>query len=179
MTQQEAYRRQAGSDLRMLDLLLQQPDRAAPDCHRLHYLQMATGQAAKAVVHALGGDLPSQGYSHAFVRSLVQALKRGAIAAALGWSDFRQYKAMLESVRPLLHAVEQLRPTEDLYHPNVEYPWLERGPKGTDLWQVPADHSFDVDPRSRRYTNLIVFVRRLLDRLDELATLRRRPASRH
>ena len=158
----------------MLDLLLRESDRVAPDCHRLHYLQMATEKAAKAVVHALGGYLPSQGYSHAFVRSLVQALKQGAIGSALGWSGFRQYKAMLESVRPLLHAVDQLRPTEDLYHPNAEYPWLERAAGRADTWRVPAEHSFDVDPRSRQYTNLIVFIRRLLDRLDELANLRRR-----
>jgi hypothetical protein len=83
----EAFRRQAASELEVLELLLEQLD-GVPSCHCLHYLQMVSEKAGKAVVCALGDELPRNGYAHRVAGSFVQALKRRSIGEALGWPRF-------------------------------------------------------------------------------------------
>ena len=109
--------------------------------------------------------------SHNFAGPFLQVLRWQEIGEALGWEDFRHYRRRLDSLRPLLADVEKLHPATG--GPNVEYPWEARTASGWVEWQVPAEHRFAVDPRSRAYKDLIGFLRQLLDRLDALAKLRR------
>ncbi len=167
MNEAEAFKRQAASDLEVLELLLRQPVKDVSDCHRLHYLQMAAEKASKAAVKALGGDLPKEGRTHDVVRAFLSALKRPWIGEALGWEDFRRFRGQLKALRPTLYAVTRLQQSSP--GPKVEYPWEGPTAGGSVDWHVPAEYSFPIDPRSKMFERLVGFLRLMLDRLDVLA----------
>jgi hypothetical protein len=172
MTKHEAFRRQAASDLRLLHLLLRQSTDDVPQCHRLHYLQMAAEKAGKAVVFALGGQVSQEGYSHSFVGPLLNVLKRATISRALGYppEKYRAYVEHLNSLRPFLAHVERLHPRSGR-DPNVEYPWEGPSAEGGMVWHVPAEWAFAVHASPGQWDRAVRFIRVLIDRLDELARL--------
>ncbi|MCE5240431.1 hypothetical protein LLH23_18380 [bacterium] len=173
MTKAHAFFRQAASDFRVFELLLSQP--GLPQCHALHYLQMASEKLAKAIF--LAGD-PSFNYRrHAVLRNLHQPLRRQDVCRMLGFGSMKQYEATLNGLRPVLDQIEHLCPAVDDgaaadTTPNVEYPWLGRDGQAGLTWLVPADHQFELvaellKPRHAGLTAL-QFIALLLERLSPI-----------
>ena len=159
MTKAQAFHAQARSDFLVYEHLAAQ---SLPECHALHYLQMAAEKVAKAVILRSN---PTFGNSHVAFSILPHHLARPDLGRALGWQDDRKYLAFLKAVKPLLRAVEELCPAIES-GVNTEYPWEGRAADGTMAWQVPAEHRFGLMPRLRRPyygVPLHQFMRLLLD----------------
>ena len=73
-----AFARQAQSDFLARDQLLVNP--RLPECHQLHYLQMAFEKLAKAHLIAAGSDPSDIQSSHAYVAKVVPQIVRESLA---------------------------------------------------------------------------------------------------
>ncbi|HZL37716.1 MAG TPA: hypothetical protein VFC78_20535, partial [Tepidisphaeraceae bacterium] len=129
----QALLRQARSDLTVFDLLAAHED--VPECHALHFLQMATEKLAKAAFLALG--VPFDAFSHVAFSHLPRLLSRRDVAGALGHRTFLSYRTFLRRTAPLFRMIDELNPSVGLQTsgsakdgPNVEYPWEGRDPTG-------------------------------------------------
>jgi len=159
LTKAQAFHAQACSDFAVYEHLAAQP---LPECHALHYLQMAAEKVAKALILRSNPDF---GESHVAFSVLPHYLARPGLGRALGWQDDRKYRSFLKAVKPLLRAVEELCPAIEA-GANTEYPWAARAAGGTMAWQVPAAHDFHLLPRLRNpYYGVALhqFMRVLLD----------------
>jgi len=124
---------QAQSDFAVFELLRSQPD--LPDCHALHYLQMATEMLGKA--HAWKHDAPASTH-RAFV-GFLRSLKtnRGA-QKQLGYERQNEHwKHLIRKSVPLAEQIEDLAPALSPDTPNPEYPWPRANPH-----TAPAEHTF-------------------------------------
>ena len=173
MTRAEAYLDQATSDFGVFRLLTDQSRQQVPECHPLHYLQMATEKLAKAAYLALEME-DFDFYSHVAFSTLRHHLSRRDIARSLGYKDFRTYQAFLRRTAPLHRRVDELHPGVGPQRadggaregPNVEYPWRGRRADESMDWQVPAEHDFGLlrTLRDGDGHQMLLFVQRLLDR---------------
>ena len=179
MRECDAFRAQAASDFAVYLLLLAQDREDVPECHPLHYLQMATEKLAKAVLLASNPGFNPR--SHVAFSRLPKILRREARAAkVLGYGEkIAQFRAALMALQSLVEDVERLSPQvadkkgkkPAANNPNVEYPWEGRGPRGQVDWIVPATHQFGLLSRLRTPpcgVQLVEVIQRLLERFDEI-----------
>jgi hypothetical protein len=138
MTKSEAFARQAGSDLDVFDVLAAQNRAGVPECHPLHYLQMAAEKVAKA--HLVHAD-PAFRLDHFAFTKLYDCLLRADIAAAVGYqaNQFEVFADWYVRARPLFSAIEALCPAVHTATTDAEYPWQC---SVTGVWVAPADHQF-------------------------------------
>lgn len=150
MTKHDAFLRQAESDLCMYDLLVARDRTEVPECHPLHYLQMASEKLAKAYLFRMepGAKL----HDHRTFTVLHGYLKRPEVAELLGYddADFDVFRAWWERARDLFESIEQTCPSgyprtwpkdKRSQWRNVEYPW--RGDTdGVETHTPPVDHDF-------------------------------------
>ena len=134
---QRLWWQQAKSDLAVFD---QSRGADAPQCHLLHYLQMATEKLSKAYLWRSGKTPPK---THTgFVRFLKALLDRRPdelrfIAKAFGFARPEDLDRWVASVQPLAYALQNLAPAEANNGPNPEYPWPHEAPT-----RCPATHPF-------------------------------------
>jgi hypothetical protein len=178
MEAREAFLRQARSDFAVFELLRDQPRERVPECHPLHYLQMATEKLAKAAFLALGMPL-GRTYTHVAFSVVPHHLRRPDVARALGWRDFHRYEEFLRRSQPYFRAIDELNPSVGAQAPaggpnegpNVEYPWRGRNAVGGIVWHSPADHSFGLLVTLHREpggVQVMRFARGLLDRFEAI-----------
>lgn len=128
-----AYLEQAKSDYTMLLKLNRE---AAPLCHQLHYLQMATEKMAKGFLTQTGGIRYPKTHN-AFVIFVKLAARAPDFRAASRFKDRGQFSAYTTSLLEMARKVEDLSP-DGGDHPNPEYPWEENG-----IILLPTEYAFD------------------------------------
>ena len=131
----EVFFTQASSDWQLYEHLRQT---SFPECHALHYLQMATEKLGKAYLFA--GRTHSKtirSTHHALTKFLQLASRNDALQQVIGMTA-RQLRAHVQQLLPLAYEVEHLAPTLAHDGPNPEYPW--EAPPG--FFHAPATHEF-------------------------------------
>jgi hypothetical protein len=138
MQQQEAFLAQARSDYVVFEVLGAKARAEVPECHVVHYFQMATEKLAKALLTRLG---KTTGRSHrAFSRMASVLKKRQDVLRALGYVKPAEAARFIARTVPLFEQIEDLCPAiaNDLAQQrglqwdqgqNVEYPWWELHPQ--------------------------------------------------
>jgi len=113
---------------------------------------MTTEKLAKGFLTPPGGS--EYAHTHnAFLKFVRVAQLQPEIRAACGFKDGRQFRAFIDSLLPVVAAIEDLSPEGDV-HPNPEYPWFAN-------LQVhsPLDHPFlELNPSSPRMIKLLQFI---------------------
>ena len=181
MTQEEAFLRQARSDYSVFERLRAEDRSAVPECHVLHYYQMATEKLAKAL---LARSAQPVGRKHvAFTRVAAVLEGRDDVLKAIGCPEPREMGRFLARAEPMFRQVEGLSPkvagdaaqASGLQHEqgrNVEYPWWELHPSTGQEWVAPADHTFHafqtITVRSGDGLRMQTLVRRLLDNYERI-----------
>jgi hypothetical protein len=135
MNWQEAFHAQAHSDWRIYEKLNQDPD--AEDCHKLHYLLMASEKLAKAHLSAENNP-PST--SHLTLKGFLHQCGnnprfRSYINTKSTSAQFRSY---ITSMKLVADHLLSLVPTSNTTMMNVEYPWANNH----GLVIAPCTHSF-------------------------------------
>ncbi|MGI4789562.1 MAG: hypothetical protein ACRYFS_12005 [Janthinobacterium lividum] len=144
-----AYLEQAKSDYAMLLKLIREE---APQCHRLHYLQMTTEKMAKGFLTQPGGVRYPKTHD-ALVTFIKLSAKRPDIRRVSRFTNANQFAAYAASLLNIAQKVEDLSP-EGGDHPNPEYPWEEKG-----MILLPTQFAFaDLDFRSRQVIKLLEFI---------------------
>ena len=163
MNQAGAFCVQARSDFNVFLRLEAQARDDVPECHPLHYLQMAGEKLAKAIIAAENKD-PT--HTHLGLTTVLQSLRRREVGRALGYQDFNVYQKALDSHKRIMREVEKLHSTSG-GPDNVEYPWETRDAGLRPVWVAPARHTFGT---LKKLSNrkLINDLRLLLDRLPGL-----------
>ena len=132
-----AYARQAAADFARFQAL--QPDRAAPDCHKLQFLQMACEKLVKAHLCTEGTDPAAVQTSHAYVAGkLPLALRETAVGLSFTGP---QARTVLQHARHLVQEIELLAPAVKrggVRPDNCEYPWED----AAGVVRVPLDWLF-------------------------------------
>lgn len=139
MSWSAAFARQAASDLDARDVLLREP--ALPDCHQLHFLQMACEKLCKAHLMAGGADALSLQGSHAYIAKQLPIIARQMLAHEA--SRLPKDTWVVKAIRSLARQIELLAPAvQDAGRipADCEYPWL--GPAGHVI--APADRSLGI-----------------------------------
>ncbi len=130
------FARQADADFRTFQLL-QISD--VPECHKLHFLQMACEKLVKAHLCGAGTEPSTIQASHAFVaKFLPRVLDQYALS--LNFSNARA-REILKQTRHLAQEVEILAPAlkRGGQRPdNCEYPWEDNA----EQLHVPLDWTF-------------------------------------
>ncbi len=176
MTDWEAYRLQAASDFAVFRRLSAEDRGEVPECHVLHYLQMATEKVAKAAFLKEGKSKFDRGSHVAFSR-LRTIMKRRDIASRLGYQNFTAYREFLVRAQPLCRAIDELNPAVGPQRlgggpkesENCEYPWWGPASGGGETWHVPAEHRFGLLERLQEAgdgARLLRFIEVLTERLD-------------
>lgn len=132
---QRLFLLQARSGLAVFDLLGDQA--ALPQCHALHYLQIATELLGKARAWRHGRPRQSHHAFTGFLRSL--STNRNA-QQKLGYEGRnKSWKHLIRQCTPLAEAIEYLAPALAEDGPNPEYPWPPRAPRF-----APVGHDFAI-----------------------------------
>ena len=163
MNQAGAFHVQAESDFRIFLHLKAQTREEVPECHPLHYLQMAGEKLAKAILAAENKD-PT--YTHRGLTAVLQSLRRREVGRALGYRDFNVYQKALDSHKKLMREIEALHSTRG--GPNVEYPWHARDAVRQVVWIAPARYQTFGTLKKLSNGKLINDLRLLLSRLPAL-----------
>ncbi len=135
-----AYAAQARSDLDARDSLL--ANTSLPDCHQLHYLQMACEKLCKAHLAKSGAGPGVLATSHAFIAGPLPVIARQILRREAG--RLAKDTWILSAIRKLARQIELLAPGVDAggsVQSNCEYPW--KASDGTV--QVPANFNFGLD----------------------------------
>ena len=143
-----------------------------PDCHVLHYLQMATEKLSKAYLWRSGKAPPR---SHVGLMWFLQALlsrglgrqERQRIAVVFDYARPEDMAAWVKQVSPLAHQLQNLTPDLSNDGPNTEYPWPHDKPA-----HCPALHSFDLWGKLRDSEpgrRLVKFIDRAIVRFERYA----------
>ena len=133
-----AFARQACSDFAARDRLLEHGD--LPQCHQLHYLQMAMEKVAKAHYMARGDDPGALQRSHGYIAKAIPIIVQDALSRTPGGKP----PWIMRAVRTLALRIERLAPAIDAGRSvpsNCEYPWENAA--GAVI--VPAEHDFEID----------------------------------
>jgi len=164
---QRLWWQQAQSDYEIFTLLRRQ---GVPDCHKLHYLQMATEKLAKAFLWKSGTPPPK---SHTgfvqFLRMLgsARSSERDRLA---GIFSFRNYNALqnwiYNSISPIAYDLERITPDLANDGPNTEYPWPHQNPTDT-----PIDYEFDLwsTLENSKGRELMTFIKDAVHKFPEYA----------
>ena len=178
MIEHEAFLAQARSDFVVFELLMAQDRQAVPECHALHYLQMATEKLAKAIRLAYGDEFDR--YSHVAFSQMLHILRRPDVGAGLGWPSWPKYRAFVTRLQPLLREIDECNPAVGPQRPgntppqerrNVEYPWPSRDSSGRTLWLAPSGHDFGIVDKLNRsgdYATLRHLIRSMMDRFESV-----------
>ncbi|MBN1491163.1 MAG: hypothetical protein JXA69_14715 [Phycisphaerae bacterium] len=160
-----AYAKQARADLIARNRLLERAD--LPQCHQLHFLQMACEKLCKAHLCGSGVDAEVLRRSHAFVESVLPVIVREHLARQTGqaltnrgwvYRASKQYARQIERLAPAVTGGGSV-PS------NCEYPWT--GPEGAVI--VPAEHNFRFDfLHERGGRTLLKIIGAVADRLIHL-----------
>lgn len=133
-----AFAKQAKSDLEAREQLLLAEK--LPQCHQLHFLQMACEKLCKAyLIGAQRVDHLALSSSHAYVAKQLPLIARQFLARDAGRLPRETW--VLDPIRELARRIELLAPavTDGGRVPaNCEYPW--EAPDGTVV--APAEHNF-------------------------------------
>ena len=138
MTWTKAFARQAESDFETRDCLLRAG--SLPQCHQLHYLQMALEKLAKAHLIAGGSSPEDLSSSHVYISKPIPMIVREMLARTPGQKD----GWVVDAIRDLSRRIELLAPAVrdgGRAPANCEYPW--KAPDGSI--KAPADHDFGLD----------------------------------
>jgi hypothetical protein len=126
---------QAKTDYSVFNLLRKQPE--LPDCHLLHYLQMATELFGKAWAWK---DGPIRLSHRAFVGFLRSMTTNRQSQQQLGYKGRNNsWKHIIRKSISLAERIEDLAPALTPNGPNPEYPWPRLDPV-----EAPAEHRFAV-----------------------------------
>jgi hypothetical protein len=131
-----AYREQAESDLAVFNLLWRAGS-VAEECHALHYLQMASEKAAKAVLATAGVRFGNQHHSLSFLLGMWKHQRMLPVTRHLG-SPPLQVRAMLKAVEALCPQIANSRGVGL----NAEYPWED--PAAPGAWYSPCKQRFRI-----------------------------------
>jgi hypothetical protein len=162
-TEAEAFRDQARDDIVMFLRLWRRAGgrltgrSQAWEPHLLHYLQMASEKAAKAVLLRFGVVVSAKTLGHQSVSRLLG----GAFAPQ--WQPHLGNAPPTPAMARTLLQVEALCPQVARHGPNVEYPWED--PLGSENWMAPCAWSFGFASRGRQLVEAAHFLRALLRRL--------------
>lgn len=181
MLKEEAFLAQARSDYRVLEALLKQPRDVVPECHVLHYLQMATEKLAKAFLAQTGAPV---GASHrAFSRLAAALANRQDVLRAIGYRDPSKCARFLKRATPVFEQIEALCPSEANrlarsrglswdQGQNVEYPWWQHDASRGEDWLAPANQTFaafqTISQRSGDGASMLTLVNWLLARFGHV-----------
>ena len=109
-----------------------------PDCHALHYLQMATEKLAKAYVLVYAKDVDSVTSSHRALTGFLRNVSRNKQLQNEMEMGAKQLQAYVRKILPLAYEIENMAPALARGAPNPEYPWQD--PQGS--LQVPVNYDF-------------------------------------
>jgi hypothetical protein len=132
----QAFARQAASDLRARDVII--GDKTLPQCHSLHYLQMACEKICKASMIAGGVNPNDLQTSHAYIAKQLPNI----VHVYLGRDGRGTSSWVVDAIRPLARKIELLNPAvrDGGRSPqNCEYPWA----KADGSVVAPADYKFE------------------------------------
>ena len=133
------YARQAWADLKTREMLSGPAGRDVPECHRLHFLQMACEKLVKAHLY-FGGSPPGKiQSSHAVIAKHLPIIVNEYYRRQKGQNLPHH---LMARVRSLSREIELLAPAVDnagLQPANCEYPWLDTA---TRRVFVPVDYGF-------------------------------------
>ncbi|MEI6502598.1 MAG: hypothetical protein WCP21_16435 [Armatimonadota bacterium] len=183
MTKHEAFLAQAKSDFAVFELLLEQPQSDVPQCHPLHYLQMATEKLAKAF--HFRGALPLPPRRHdSFHRLASELAKRSDVLKAIGYSKpgaiekFLKERALgvfkqVEEANPKIADDRALAKGRDRdTSPNSEYPWFRIINVASEDWLAPATHTFSayqtITDRTGDGALMMRLIKQLIDKFDAI-----------
>lgn len=133
-----AYARQAEAERRVRDALLGVPE--APECVRLHLLQMACEKLCKAHQALAGTPVEALVASHRWVEKTLPLIVRSQWGV-LGLQTPEAKRHCERSLRSLRRQIDLLAPrkvTVDGRSDNSEYPWDD----GTGRILAPVDYAF-------------------------------------
>jgi hypothetical protein len=136
-----AFAKQAIADLQARERILQHPD--LPDCHQLHYLQMACEKICKAHLCARGTDPLSLQTSHAYVARVLPIIARQQFSMRAKKPQ-KDRSWLIGAIRKLARKIELLAPAVKGggAHPaNCEYPWVASDGE----LRIPCEHNFQID----------------------------------
>jgi len=134
-----AYAAQAKSDLEARDALLQHN---LPECHQLHYLQMACEKICKAFLVSRGAAVEDLRRSHAHIAKQLPSIARHILSRQAGRVPHDTWE--VDAIRTLARKIELLAPAVDAggaAPANCEYPW--EAPGGRVI--VPSEHRFGIE----------------------------------
>lgn len=140
MNWSQAFARQAESDLDAREAIVA-ADPRQPECHALHFLQMACEKLCKASMIAAGTDPLEVQRSHAHIAKHLPTIVRLYLSREAGRRARDQW--IVDAIRPLARKIELLNPAvlDGGRSPeNAEYPWL--APDGVSVIP-PVDHHFE------------------------------------
>jgi len=167
---QKLWWQQAKSDFDIFELMLEQ---GVADCHKLHYLQMATEKLAKAFLWKLEAA-PAK--SHVgfvkYLKLLVGSApksERERLAQLFSFPNFVSLQSWIKySICPITYDLERITPDLANDGPNPEYPWPHINPVET-----PVNHRFAVwkSLQQSKGRELMRFIGTAIDRFPEFATL--------
>lgn len=130
MTQQQGlWLKQAASDYAMIGRL-----KGSPECHRVHYLQMATEKLAK-VYHCRHG--PPSSLSHHVLEQFLRSIEiRADFHELFGYSRANSFALVWPKILALAIEIQNLAPAGNT-GANPEYPFPRAAPT-----TAPVDHPF-------------------------------------
>lgn len=155
-----AFALQAISDFEAREHLLSNP--RLPECHQLHFLQMAFEKTAKAHLIAGGTDPFAIQSSHAYIAKVIPTIMRDALGRTAG----ARQSWVIDAVRQLARRIELLHPQVDdggSVPTNCEYPWPDRN--GSVI--APSQHAFSLNLHSEK--TAISMIKEVRVRASELA----------
>lgn len=133
MSLSQAFARQASSDFDARDVVL---GAALPQCHQLHYLQMAMEKAAKAHLLENRSDPDDVQSSHGYTAKVIPIIVRDGLSRIGGKKD----GWVMDAVHQFAKKINRLHPgiESQTFPSNCEYPWEDA--QGNFI--APADHDF-------------------------------------
>jgi hypothetical protein len=154
------YARQALSDLRAREALVNAKDSKIEKCHRLHFLQMAAEKVCKAYLLAAAREQDSVSNirrSHAYIAGPLPQIARQFYGKLNDNNAISRWE--ISEIRRLSREIQTLAPAcreGDIREDNSEYPW--EGTKGNIC--VPCEYDFpNIDDRDRGIVRLINLIR--------------------
>ena len=137
MNWDKAYALQARSDLDAREHLA--TSNRLPECHKLHYVQMACEKLCKAYLAKRGSTPETLRKSHAYISKVLPTIVQQTLSREAG--RFSKNTWIVSSIAKLARQIELLAPSVDDaggVPANCEYPWVSQ----TGEITVPAQHNF-------------------------------------
>ncbi len=140
----DAFFLQAASDWRGYHELVAME---LPDCHALHYLQMAVEKLLKS--HEWQRDTVD--LTHRLVPRWRQLRNFPKVRSALGMDEYAEaYQRKMIGLEPILEELQKAAPTHAGNGPNCEYPWPPAAPR-----TAPSEYRFGVVGRAARLIDVL------------------------